>query len=107
MPASLFATVWLHFIINLLLQTLDGFLSYRILSAGVPEANPLVSSAITQWGTLWGLIYWKALACVLLSLMFALRHRRRTLVIKAFTLTAAVYAYSNAGLALLFLQMIR
>jgi hypothetical protein len=106
MPAPLFAAVWLHFVINLLLQTIDGFLSYRILSAGIPEANPLVSSAIAQWGTLWGLVYWKAFACVLLSLMFVLRHGRRNFIVKAFTLTAAVYAYSNAGLALLLIRML-
>lgn len=107
MPASLLAAVWLHFLLNLLLQTADGLLSYRILSAGIPEANPLVKSAVMEWGPMWGLVYWKVLACALLSLLFALRHRRRALVIKAFTLTAAIYTYSTAGLALLFFQMIR
>ena len=105
MTVSALAAVWLHFIVNLLLQTADGFLSYWILSAGIPEANPFVRSAVTQWGTLWGLVYWKGLACVLLLLIFALRHGRRGLIIKAFTLTAAVYAYSIAALCVLFLHM--
>jgi Domain of unknown function (DUF5658) len=105
MPASVLPAVWVHFIINLLLQALDGFLSYRILSTGVPEANPFVKSAIAQWGTVWGLLYWKIFACVLLALIFGLRERQRALIAKALALTAVVYAYvSVAGLCMLLLE---
>ena len=83
--------VWPHFLLNLLLQLFDGLLSYHALSAGVPEANPLVHSAISAWGVFWGLFYWKTLACVLLTLIFAFRHRRRALTIKALTLTGVFY----------------
>ena len=97
--------VWFHFILNLFLQALDGLLTYHVLSLGIPEANPLVNSAIMQWGAVWGLLYWKTFACVLLALIFALRHRRQALIIKALTITEAVYAYvSIAGLCLLFLE---
>jgi Domain of unknown function (DUF5658) len=91
MTAPLIPPVWFHFLLNLLLQVFDGLLSYHAVSEGVPEANPLVNSAISAWGIFWGLLYWKTLACVLLVLIFALRHRRRALTIKALTLTAAVY----------------
>src|ERR671911_2812786 len=98
MAASLITPIWCHFLLNLLLQVFDGVLTYHVLSDGVPEANPLVSSAIAQWGSLWGLLYWKIVACALLGFIFALRHRRRSIAIKALALTAAVYAYvSIAG----------
>ena len=97
--------VWFHFLLNLLLQVFDGLLTYHVVSAGVPEANPLVDNAISAWGVGWGLLYCKALACVLLILIFAFRHRRRALTIKALTLTAAVYAYvSIASLSVLLLH---
>jgi hypothetical protein len=98
--------VWGHFIYNLLLQVFDAVLTYQVLALGVPEANPLVSTAIAQWGTVWGLLYWKTLACVLLLLIFMLRHKRRDLTIKAFTLTSTVYGcLFVAGLYELFLQL--
>ena len=105
MAASLIPPIWCHFLLNLLLQIFDGVLTYQVLSYGIPEANPLVQAAITEWGPAWGLLYWKTLACVLLIVMFALRHRRRALIVNGFTLTAAVYAYvSFAGLCVLFLH---
>src|SRR5688572_32000390 len=105
MAAPVAPVVWSHFIFNILLQIFDGVLTYHLVSDGVPEANPLVSSAIAQWGSLWGLLYWKIVACALLGLIFAVRHRRRSLTIKALTLTAAVYAYvSIAGVSLVFLK---
>jgi hypothetical protein len=108
MAASLIPPIWCHLLLNLLLQVFDGVLTYQALSDGVPEANPLVNSAISAWGIVLGLLYWKTFACVLLLLMFALRHRRRILIIKAFALTAAVYAYvSAAGVCALFLQFTR
>jgi hypothetical protein len=91
MIAPWISPVWSHFLLNLLLQLIDGLLSYCALSQGVPEANPLVNNAISSWGIFWGLFYWKALACVLLTLIFAFRHRRQALTIKALTLTAVFY----------------
>lgn len=106
MATSLIPAVWSHFIINLLLQVFDGVLTYQVLTEGVPEANPLVNGAIAQWGVLWGLLYWKIVACALLGLIFALRHRRRSLTIKALALTASVYAYiSIAGISIVFLKL--
>jgi len=53
----------------------------------------------------WGLFYSKTFACVLLLVIFALRNRRRSLTIKAFTVTAAVYSYvSIASLTILLLH---
>ena len=104
MTVPLIPSVSFHFLLNLLLQLFDGLLSYHALSLGVPEANPLVNSTIAAWGLFWGLLYWKILACALLALIFALRHQRRALTIKAFTLTAAVYGYVFiASLSLLLL----
>ena len=106
MTPSLIPVVWFYFVFNLLLQVLDGLLTYQVLSQGVPEANPLVSSAIAQWGAVWGLLYWKTLACALLVVIFALRHGRRALTINAFTLTGTVYGFfSFAGLCELLLQL--
>jgi Domain of unknown function (DUF5658) len=105
MRAPLIPPVWFHLLLNLLLQVFDGLLTYHVVSAGVPEANPLVRSAMSEWGVVWGLVYWKILACALLLFIFALRHRRRALTIKAFTVTAAVYGYvSVASLSVLLLQ---
>ncbi len=49
-------TVWSYLSVNLLLQAFDGVLTYRVLSLGIPEANPLVSASIAQWRQLWGLL---------------------------------------------------
>jgi hypothetical protein len=101
-------SIWYTLILNVLLQVFDGVMTYGVLHLGVPEANPLVSTAIAQWGTAWGLIYWKTFACVLLVLIFALRHKRQALTIRALTLTAAVYGcFSIAGLVELLLQFNR
>jgi len=78
-------------IFNLLLQLLDGFLSYEVLSAGAAEANPFVDAAILNWGALGGLLYHKVIACVLLLLIFAFRNRRQLLTAQALTITASVY----------------
>ncbi len=105
MPASVLPAIWFNFIVNLLLQALDGFLSYRILSTGIPEANPFVGFAVAQWGTVWGLLYWKIFACVLLALVFALRKKQYVLIGKALALTAVVYAYVSAtGVCVLLLE---
>lgn len=105
MAASLLPAVWSHLIFNLLLQVFDGVLTYQVVLQGVPEANPLVRETIVQWGVVWGLLYWKTLACVLLVLIFALRHKLQALALKALTVTAAVYGpVSFLGLCELLLQ---
>lgn len=100
MNAPLIPAIWVYFLLNLLLQAFDGLLSYQAVSGGIPEANPLVNRAIAEWGVVWGLLFSKTFACLLLLLIFAFRNQRRSLTIKAFALTAAVYGcVSIAGLS--------
>jgi hypothetical protein len=87
----MFFSIWSQFKVNLLLQIFDGLFTYHVLSMGVPEANPFVDSAIASWGEVWGLVYSKLFACALIGLIFALRHRGRSLTLKALTLTSTVY----------------
>jgi hypothetical protein len=91
MAAFMFPSIWSQFKINLLLQIFDGLFTYHVLTLGVPELNPLVRDAISVWGEVWGLVYWKLLGCVLLGLIFVLRHFRESLTLKALTLTSTVY----------------
>lgn len=91
MTALMVPGIWSQFKLNLLLQIFDGLFTYHVLSQGIPEANPLVSSAIAEWGALWGIVYWKVLACALLATIFAVRHLRRTLAMRALTLASTVY----------------
>jgi hypothetical protein len=79
------------FTFNLFLQFTDGLVSYQAFALGAAEANPVVAAAIVNWGTIWGLLYNKALACLLLLLIFALRHNRRLLAMRGLTMTASVY----------------
>ena len=76
---------------NLFLQLADGVVSYQAFALGAIEANPVVAAAIVNWGMGWGLVYNKALACLLLLLIFALRRNRRLITIRALTVTASVY----------------
>jgi protein-S-isoprenylcysteine O-methyltransferase Ste14 len=76
---------------NLFLQLTDGLLSYQALSLGAAEANPLVAAAILNWGMGWGLVYNKVLACLLLLLIFAVRHNRHLLAMRGLTVTASAY----------------
>jgi len=76
---------------NLFLQLTDGVVSYHAFALGAIEANPVVAAAILNWGMVWGLIYNKALACLLLLLIFALRRNRRLLARRALAVTASVY----------------
>lgn len=79
-------------ILNFLLQLFDGFISLQALSIGAREVNPLVAAAMFNWGVIWGLIYSKSFACVLLLTIFALRHNHQLLARQALTVTASVYA---------------
>ena len=89
--AFMISSISSQFKFNLLLQIFDGLFTYHVLSLGVPEANPFVRNAIFSWGDVWGLVYWKLLACALLGLIFALRHYRQGLTLKALTLTSTIY----------------
>ena len=76
---------------NLFLQLTDGLVSYQAFALGAAEANPVVAAAIVNWGMVWGLIYNKALACLLLLLIFAFRRNRRLMTMRALAVTASVY----------------
>src|SRR6266540_740919 len=82
MTAFILPSIWSQFKFNLLLQIFDGLFTYHVLTQGVPEANPLLSSAIAEWGAVWGIVYWKLFACALLAMIFALRHLRQALAMK-------------------------
>lgn len=77
---------------NLLLQILDGVASYHILSAGVPEVNPLMSDYIENWGLMGGLLYGKLVGCALVWLIFLLRKRVGPVVVKGLILVACLYS---------------
>ena len=77
---------------NIFLQLMDGLVSYQSFVLGAVEANPVVAAAIVNWGMVWGLAYNKILACLLLLLIFALRHSSRSLTRRALAVTASVYA---------------
>ena len=76
---------------NLFLQFTDGLVSYQAFALGAAEANPVVAAAIVNWGMVWGLVYNKALACLLLVLIFSIRGNRRLMTMRALTFTASVY----------------
>jgi hypothetical protein len=78
-------------ILNLTLQIFDGLFSYQVFSLGAEEANPIVAAAISNWGVIYGLLYKKTFACLLLLLIFALRHRHALLVKRGMVLTASAY----------------
>ena len=108
MTAPLLPLAWGYFVFNLLLQVFDGVFTYHVLSRGIPEANPIVRSAIIQWGAAFGLLYWKGIACILLACIFALRHRRGALTINAFKITGTIYScLALAGLCDLFFELTR
>ena len=76
---------------NLFLQLTDGLVSYQAFALGAAEANPVVAAAIVNWGMVGGLVYDKALACLLLLLIFALRRSQRLMAMRALSVTASVY----------------
>lgn len=78
---------------NWLLQILDGVASYQILSAGVPEVNPLVAYYIENWGLVGGLLYGKLVGCALVWLIFLLRKRVEPLVARGLMLSACLYSF--------------
>ena len=78
-------------IFNLFLQFTDAIVSYQAFALGAAEANPVVAAAIVNWGMIGGLVLNKALACVLLLLIFAFRRSERFLAKRALTVTASIY----------------
>lgn len=90
-------------IVNLLLQLFDGLASYHIISAGVPEENPVVATFIANWGVVGGLLYSKSLGCALVVLVFMLRHRVGIVATQGLTVLA--YLYSCLGV-LLVMEMV-
>ena len=90
-------------VINLLLQFFDGLASYHIISAGVPEENPVVASAIANWGLSGGLFYSKAFGCALVVLIYLLRHQVEVFATQGLTVLA--YVYSCLGVFLV-VQMV-
>jgi len=86
-------------VVNLLLQLFDGLASYHIISAGVPEENPIVASAIANWGVSGGLLYSKVIGCALVVLIFLLRHKVEVIATQGLTILA--YVYSCLGVFLI------
>ena len=80
-------------IVNLLLQLFDGLASYQIISAGVPEENPVVASYIAIWGLFGGLLYSKFIGCALVVLIFMLRHKVEVIVAQGLTVLAYLYSF--------------
>lgn len=91
-------------IVNLLLQLVDGLASYHIISAGVPEENPVVATFITNWGVMGGLLYSKFLGCALVILIFMLRHKVRVVATQGLTILA--YGYSCLGILLMMKMLV-
>lgn len=78
-------------ILNVLLQLLDGSVSYGLMSLGGAQASPFVNAALESRRIMSGLLYNKALACTLLLLIYVLRHTREVMAANALTITACVY----------------
>jgi len=78
-------------ILNVLLQLLDGSVSYGLMSLGGAQASPFVNAALESRRITSGLLYNKALACTLLLLIYVLRHTREVMAANALTITACVY----------------
>ena len=84
-------------ILNVLLQLLDGSVSYGLMSLGGAQASPFVNAALESRPIMSGLLYNKALACTLLLLIYVLRHRREVMAANALTITACVYTFHTAA----------
>ena len=91
--------VWLGLGAYVALSVTDWYLTYQILTAfpAAVEANPLVGAAISTWAVTYGLLVKTTLACVLLLLIFALRHSQPSLAKRALVMTASVYACVGVG----------
>ena len=89
-------------VLNLLLQLLDGSVSYGLLSTNIAQASSLAGAAMESWRVLGGLFYYKTLACALLLLIYVLRHKREVMAANALTITACVYSCYTAAAVMKF-----
>src|SRR5512145_1250625 len=83
--------------LNVLLQLLDGSVSYGLLSLGDVGPNPLANAALESQLIIGGLLYNKVLASALLFLIYASRHKRELMAANALTITASAYACYSAA----------
>ena len=81
-------------ILNVTLQVFDGLFSLQLFSIGTADANTSIPAAISESSVLWGLLWNKLIACLLLVSVFALRHKTRAFVRRAFMVTASVYTWA-------------
>ena len=63
-------------LLNIMLQTFDGFATYYGIALGVQEGNPLMHAAMLEWGVAEALLGTKGAACLTLPFFLLLRHRR-------------------------------
>lgn len=61
------------FLANVSLQLLDGWVTFAGVSRGVPEGNPLVATAMSSVGPLYGIAAVKLLAVCMLYLVYRRR----------------------------------
>lgn len=101
---SMHASLGQLLIVNLLLQLVDGLASYHIISAGVPEENPVVATFISNWGVMGGLLYSKSLGCGLVLLIYLLRHKVGIVATQGLTILA--YVYSCLGIFLMMKMLV-
>ena len=83
--------------LNVIIQQLDGSVSYGLMSLGGAQASPFVNAALESRRIISGLLYNKALACTLLLLIYVLRNRREVMAANALTITACVYTCYTAS----------
>ena len=84
--------------LNVILQLLDGSVSYGLMSLGGAQASPFVNASLDSQRIMSGLLYnKKALACTLLFLIYVLRYRREVMAANALTITACVYTCHSAA----------
>ncbi len=79
------------FAVNVLLQIVDGFLTYNALPLGFNEGNPLIGASMLTLGPATALLLFKAKACGLLILVR--RGASPVFVARALQGTAIGYAF--------------
>jgi len=79
------------FALNVLLQIVDGFLTYNALGFGFPEGNPLIGASMATLGPATALMLFKAKACGLLFLVQ--RQSSPVFATRALQVTAIGYAF--------------
>ena len=78
------------FALNVLLQIVDGLLTYNAMAFGFPEGNPILGASILALGPTSTLLLFKAKAC---GLLFLVRRQSGTVFIaRALQGTALGYA---------------